>query len=180
MAETLRGGISLGLCGFGFWSHDIGGFEGTPNAALFKRWLAFGLLSSHSRLHGSTSYRVPWSIDDESAEVCRFFTELKTRLLPYILQAAQEAHKKGVPVLRAMFLEFPDDPACAYLDRQYMIGPDLLVAPVFSEDGEVSYYLPAGEWKQYLTNETAQGGRWITEKHDFMSLPMWVRAGAQL
>jgi alpha-D-xyloside xylohydrolase len=180
MAETLRGGLSLGLCGFGFWSHDIGGFEGTPNAALFKRWLAFGLLSSHSRLHGSTSYRVPWSIDEESAEVCRFFTELKTRLLPYILKAAQEAHKKGVPVLRAMFLEFPDDPACAYLDRQYMLGPDLLVAPVFSEDGEVSYYLPAGEWKQYLTNETAQGGRWITEKHDFMSLPIWVRAGAQI
>jgi len=83
MAETLRGGLSLSLSGFGFWSHDIGGFEGIPNAALFKRWLAFGLLSSHSRLHGSHSYRVPWSVDEESAEVCRFFTELKSRLMPY-------------------------------------------------------------------------------------------------
>ena len=177
MAETLRGGLSLGLCGFGFWSHDIGGFEGTPNAALFKRWLAFGLLSSHSRLHGSTSYRVPWSVDEESAEVCRFFTELKSRLKPYLLQAAREAHEKGIPVLRAMFLEFPHDPACLYLDRQYMLGPDLLVAPVFSENGEVSYYLPDGEWKQYLTGETARGGGWRTEKHGFLSLPIFMRGG---
>jgi alpha-D-xyloside xylohydrolase len=180
MAETLRGGLSLGLCGFGFWSHDIGGFEGTPNAALFKRWLAFGLLSSHSRLHGSTSYRVPWSVDEESAEVCRFFTDLKARLLPYILKAAQEASKKGIPVLRAMFLEFPDDQSCAYLDRQYMLGPDLLVAPVFSEDGEVSYYLPEGEWKQLLTGETVQGGRWISEKHGYLSMPLLVRPGKEL
>jgi len=179
MAETLRGGLSLGLSGFGFWSHDIGGFEGIPNAALFKRWLAFGLLSSHSRLHGSYSYRVPWNVDDESVEVCRFFTALKTRLLPYILKAAQEAHEKGVPVLRAMFLEFPGDPACAYLDRQYMLGPDLLVAPVFNEDGEVSYYLPDGEWTRLLTGEIIRGGRWITEKHGFLSLPLLQRETQQ-
>jgi alpha-D-xyloside xylohydrolase len=186
MAETLRGGLSLSLSGFGFWSHDIGGFEGTPNAALFKRWLAFGLLSSHSRLHGSTSYRVPWSVDEESADVCRFFTELKTRLKPYILQSAHEACNRGIPVLRAMFLEFPDDPACAYLDRQYMLGPDLLVAPIFSEDGEVSYYLPEGEWTKLLTGEkvksgaAGQGGCWKTEKHGFLSLPLLVRGGKKI
>jgi len=175
MAETLRGGLSLGLSGFGFWSHDIGGFEGTPNAALFKRWLAFGLLSSHSRLHGSTSYRVPWSVDEESAEVCRFFTELKLRLKPYILRSAREACERGIPVLRAMFLEFPNDPACAYLDCQYMLGPDLLVAPVFSEDGKVSYYLPEGEWTRLLTGEKVKGGGWKTEQHGFLSLPLLVR-----
>jgi alpha-D-xyloside xylohydrolase len=180
MAETLRGGLSLGLSGFGFWSHDIGGFEGTPNAALFKRWLAFGLLSSHSRLHGSHSYRVPWSVDEESADVCRFFLELKMRIKPYILRAAKEAHEKGIPVLRAMFIEFPDDPACAYLDRQYMLGPDLLAAPVFSEDGEVSYYLPEGEWKHLLTGETVKGGGWRTEKHGYLSMPLLVRPGAQI
>nr|AGS51526.1 alpha-xylosidase [uncultured bacterium contig00004] len=181
MAETLRGGLSLGLCGFGFWSHDIGGFEGTPNAALFKRWLAFGLLSSHSRLHGSTSYRVPWSVDEESADVCRFFTELKTKLLPDILKAAQEACEKGIPVLRAMIIEFPGDPACEYLDRQYMLGSNLLVAPVFSESGEVTYYLPEGEWTQVITGETVtvgganRGGCWKTEKHGFLSIPIWKR-----
>jgi len=175
MAETLRGGLSLGLSGFGFWSHDIGGFEGVPNAALFKRWLAFGLLSSHSRLHGSYSYRVPWNVDEESSEVCRFFTELKSRLMPHILQAAREAHEKGIPVLRAMFIEYPDDPACVYLDRQYMLGSKLLVAPVFREDGEVTYYLPEGEWKQYITGENVKGGRWITEKHGFLSLPLFEK-----
>ncbi|MCL2805402.1 MAG: alpha-xylosidase [Treponema sp.] len=181
MAETLRGGLSLGLCGFGFWSHDIGGFEGTPNASLFKRWLAFGLLSSHSRLHGSTSYRVPWSVDEESCQsetaldVCRFFTELKKSLMPFLLKASKEACEKGTPVLRAMFLEFPDDPACAYLDRQYMLGSDLLVAPVFSEDGDVTYYLPEGEWTQVITGETAKGGCWKTENHGFLSIPLWRR-----
>jgi len=180
MAETLRGGLSLSLSGFGFWSHDIGGFEGIPNASLFKRWLAFGLLSSHSRLHGSHSYRVPWSVDEESAEVCRFFTELKTKLMPYIIKSSKEAHEKGIPVLRAMFLEFPDDPTCAYLDRQYMLGGDLLVAPVFSENNTVTYYLPEGEWKQYITGETIKGGRWITETHGFLSMPVLIRAGAKI
>jgi len=95
--------------------------------------------------------------------------------MPHIKKAAREAHEKGIPVLRAMFIEYPDDPACAYLDRQYMLGSDLLVAPVFREDGEVTYYLPAGEWKQYLTGETVKGGRWITEKHGFLSLPLFER-----
>jgi alpha-D-xyloside xylohydrolase len=182
MAETLRGGLSLSLSGFGFWSHDIGGFEGTPNASLFKRWLAFGLLSSHSRLHGSYSYRVPWNIDEESADVCRFFTELKLRIMPYLLKTSREAHERGIPVLRAMFLEFPDDPSCAYLDRQYMLGEDLLVAPVFNEDNNVTYYLPKGEWKQLITGEKIKNdqGGWRTETHNFFSLPLWAREGAEL
>jgi alpha-D-xyloside xylohydrolase len=79
-----------------------------------------------------------------------------------------------------MFLEFPGDPACAYLDRQYMLGPDLLVAPVFSEDGTVSYYLPAGKWTRLLSGETVQGGGWKTESHGFLSLPLLVRSGAAL
>jgi len=180
MAETLRGGLSLGLCGFGFWSHDIGGFEGKPDAGLFKRWLAFGLLSSHSRLHGSTSYRVPWSVDEESADVCRFFTELKAKLMPQIKKASQEACEKGTPVLRTMFLEFPDDPVCSYLDLQYMLGSDLLAAPIFNDDpdqkqGEVTYYLPKGGWTQVITGEKAQGPIWRTEKHGYMSMPLWKR-----
>ena len=84
MAETLRGGLSLASSGFGFWSHDIGGFEGAPDAAVFKRWLAFGLLSSHSRLHGSDSYRVPWAFDEEAVDVARLFTRLKLSLMPYL------------------------------------------------------------------------------------------------
>ena len=128
MAESLRGGLSLCLSGFGFWSHDIGGFEDTATPDLYKRWAAFGLLSSHSRLHGSKSYRVPWLFDEEAVDVLRYFTKLKCCLMPYIFAAACEAAKQGIPVMRAMMLEFPDDPGCDYLDLQYMLGESLLVA----------------------------------------------------
>lgn len=175
MAASLRAGLSLGLCGFGFWSHDIGGFIGTPTPDLYKRWCAFGLLSSHSRLHGNDSYRVPWLFDEEAVEVLRFFTKLKCRLMPYLYGIAREAHERGIPVMRAMVLEFPDDPACDYLDRQYMLGDALLVAPVFSPDGTVDYYLPSGRWTSFLTGQVIEGGRWLREKHNYLSLPLMVR-----
>jgi alpha-D-xyloside xylohydrolase len=175
MAESLRGGLSLGLSGFGFWSHDIGGFEGTPSAAVYKRWVAFGLLSSHSRLHGNRSYRVPWLFDEEAVNVLRKFTKLKSRLMPYLFARALEARDKGTPLMRAMILEFPEDPTCDYLDRQYMLGESLLVAPVFSDDNTVSYYLPAGRWTNFFTGEIVTGPGWMRETHDFMSLPLMVR-----
>jgi alpha-D-xyloside xylohydrolase len=175
MAESLRGGLSLGLSGFGFWSHDIGGFEGTPPAAVYKRWVQFGLLSSHSRLHGSQSYRVPWLFDEEAVDVLRAFTQLKCRLMPYLYGQALEAASHGVPMMRAMLLEFPNDPTCDFLDRQYMLGDSLLVAPVFSTNGEVTYYLPAGRWTNFLTGEVVEGPGWLHETHDFMNMPLLVR-----
>jgi alpha-D-xyloside xylohydrolase len=178
MAESLRGGLSLSLSGFGFWSHDIGGFEGTPDPAVFKRWLAFGLLSSHSRLHGSSSYRVPWEFGDEAVDVTRKFTRLKHRLMPYLYEAATEAHRAGVPLMRPMLLEFPEDPTTRALDRQYMLGPDLLVAPVFAADGDVEFYLPEGTWTHLLTGEQVQGPGWRRETHGFDSLPLYVRPSA--
>ncbi|MCB9159936.1 MAG: alpha-xylosidase [Caldilineaceae bacterium] len=180
MAESLRGGLSLALCGFGFWSHDISGFEQTAPPAVYKRWCAFGLLSSHSRLHGSQSYRVPWLFDDESVDVLRYFTKLKCRLMPYLFNAARQAHEAGTPVMRPMLLEFPDDPGCDTLDRQYMLGDALLVAPVFSDDGTVDYYLPAGEWTHFLTGAVVQGGGWRREQHDYLSLPLLVRSNSAI
>ena len=175
MAETLRGGLSLSLCGFGFWSHDIAGFESTATPDLYKRWVAFGLLSSHSRLHGNSAYKVPWLYDEEAVDVLRFFTKLKCRLMPYIFSAAVQATERGIPVLRPMVLEFPDDLACLYLDRQYMLGDSLLVAPVFSEDGYVEYYVPEGIWTNILTGEKIEGGKWRKEKHGYFSLPLLAR-----
>jgi alpha-D-xyloside xylohydrolase len=175
MAESLRGGLSLGLSGFGFWSHDIGGFEGKPPADIYKRWIAFGLLSSHSRLHGSSSYRVPWEFDDESVDVLRFFTGLKCRLMPYLFAQAVEARQSGLPVMRAMLLEFPDDPTSDFLDRQYLLGDSLLVAPIFRPDGLAEYYVPAGRWTHFLTGDSVVGPRWVREIHDYQSLPLLVR-----
>lgn len=174
MAESLRGGLGLCLSGFGFWSHDTGGFEGTASADLYKRWLAFGLLSSHSRLHGSNSYRVPWLFGDEAVEVCRKFSKLKNTLMPYLYAKAVEVHETGVPMMRAMLLEF-DELGCEDCDRQYMLGDALLVAPVMREDGSVDYYLPAGIWTHLLSGETIEGAGWRRDSYDFFSLPLYVR-----
>ena len=176
MAESLRGGLSLSLSGFGYWSHDIGGFEGNPDPALFKRWLAFGLLSSHSRLHGNESVRVPWSIDEEAVDVTRTFAYLKKKLHPYLVETMREVSEKGLPMMRPMLLAFPEDPTSWFLDQQYMLGPDLLVAPVFNAEGDVTFYLPAGKWRNYFTDEIIEGGRWLTESHGFNSLPLYMRA----
>jgi alpha-D-xyloside xylohydrolase len=178
MAAQLRAGLSLSLSGFSFWSHDIGGFFSKPTPDLFKRWIAFGLLSSHSRLHGDSSYRVPWDYDEETVSVLKHFTELRNCLIPYIYSLAWNANKNGIPVMRPMILEFPDDSACSYLDRQYMLGPSLLVAPVLESSGHVSFYLPEGVWTDFWTEKQHSGGRWLTQKCDYYSLPLFVQNNA--
>lgn len=175
MEESLRGGLSLLMSGFGFWAHDIGGFENTSTADVYKRWVAFGLLSSHSRLHGSTSYRVPWVYDEEAVDVLRFFTKLKASLMPYLFEAGIQANRDGIPTMRSMVLEFPQDRNCSYLDKQYMFGESLLVAPIFNEESIAEYYLPKGTWTNFFTGEEVEGNQWITEKHDYMSIPLMVK-----
>ncbi len=180
MAETLRGGLSLALSGFGFWSHDISGFEQTAKPDVYKRWVAFGMLSTHSRLHGSTSYRVPWLFDDESVDVLRHFTRIKHRLMPYLYAASLEAHHKGIPVMRPMMMEFVEDYTCQTLDMQYMLGSNLLCAPIFSEDGMAHYYLPKGRWTHLISNEVREGGQWYHEYFDYFSLPLYVKENSVL
>lgn len=180
MEESLRGGLSLLMSGFGFWAHDIGGFESTSTADVYKRWVAFGLLSSHSRLHGSSSYRVPWVYDEEAVDVVRFFTRLKARLMPYLYNISINAANTGVPTMRSMVLEFTQDKTCHYLDKQYMLGDSLLVAPIFNEESLAEYYLPAGIWTNFFTGETKEGAAWVTETHSYTSIPLMVRENSIL
>lgn len=177
MAETLRGGLSLSCGGFGFWSHDISGFEQTATPDIYKRWCQFGLLSSHSRLHGSDSYRVPWVFDEEACVVLKEMVELKCRLMPYLYQQAVYASETGIPMLRPMFMEYPKDRTCLTLDLQYMMGDSLLVAPVFKENGEADYYVPEGKWYNLLTDEVKEGGRWYTDTFDYHTMPLLVAPG---
>ncbi|QDP96131.1 alpha-xylosidase [Microlunatus elymi] len=180
MAESLRGGMSLALSGFGYWSHDIGGFEGTPDPGVFKRWVAFGLLSSHSRLHGSSSYRVPWAFDEEAVDVTRQFARLKMRLMPYLSRLGEIVHTEGIPIMRPMVLEFAEDRGAATVDTQYLLGDRLLVAPVFDAAGRADFYLPEGTWTHLLTGETLTGPRWHRQQYGFDSLPLFVRPGTVL
>lgn len=177
MEQTIRGGLSLMLSGFSYWSHDIGGFEDKATPDVYKRWVAFGLLSSHSRLHGSTSYRVPWNYDEESVDVLRYYTELKKSLMPYINAARTEAEEYGYPVMRPMMLEFQNDPVCAYLDRQYMLGDKILVAPVFDENGWVEFYLPEGTWVSVDGEDrrVVENGRFFREQRGYMEMPVYIR-----
>ncbi|MDR3190812.1 MAG: alpha-xylosidase [Lactobacillaceae bacterium] len=176
MADTLRGGLSFLSSGFTFWSHDIGGFEENASPAIYKRWTQFGLLSSHSRYHGNIQYRVPWLFDEEAVEVTRKFSKLKMDLMPYIYGQAKASVEAGIPLQRPMFMEFPADANTATLDRQYMLGAEILVAPVMTESGEVDYYLPAGKWEHVLDGrvlEIGENGQWQAETYDFLSLPIW-------
>jgi alpha-D-xyloside xylohydrolase len=179
MAESLRAGLSLCMSGFGFWSHDISGFEKTATPDLYKRWVAFGLLSTHSRLHGSTSYRVPWLFDEESVDVLRFFTNLRCQMMPYLWHQANITASTGYPMLRNMVLEF-NEPACRYLDSQYMLGENLLVAPIFNEEGKSNYYLPKGTWMDFFTGEMVEGGTYYEGSYDYLSLPLYVRPNSIL
>ena len=177
MEQTIRGGLSLMLSGFSYWSHDIGGFEDKSTPDVYKRWAAFGLLSSHSRLHGSTSYRVPWNYDEESVDVLRHYVDLKKALMPYINEARSEAENSGYPVMRPMVIEFQNDPVCAFLDRQYMLGNKVLVAPVFDPEGWVEFYLPEGTWVSVDGSDkrVVTSGKFFKEKRGYLEMPIYIR-----
>ena len=175
MEQSLRGGLSLTMSGFGYWSHDIGGFEQTSTPDVYKRWAAFGLFSSHSRLHGSTSYRVPWAYDEEAVDVVRFFTRLKAKLMPYLYRNAIETSRTGVPVMRSMVLEYTEDKNCTFLDKQYFFGDSMLAAPIFNEESRAEFYLPKGIWTHFLTGKVYEGGQWYEEPCGYLSIPVFVK-----
>ena len=127
-------------------------------------------------MHGSSTYRVPWNYGEEAKDVASFFAKTKNELMPYIYSHACRSAETGIPLMRSMILEFPEDKNVTYLDRQYMLGPDMLVAPVFDKNGDVDVYLPEGVWTDYFTNETYIGGKWYSFKNvSYMYIPCYVR-----
>ena len=177
MASTLRGGLSMGVCGHAFWSHDIGGFHYQPTPELYVRWMQFGAFSPLARAHGMST-RLPWDYGDAALRITREYVRLRYRLLPYIYTYACLAHETSLPILRAMALEFPDDPCTYTMDLQYMFGSELMVAPIFNDEGRRHVYFPAGRWIDYWTHEviTGPGARLIEAPLDV--LPLYVRANA--
>ena len=184
MAAALRAGLSLSMSGISMWSHDIGGFWNPrlfepPDPTLYIRWAQFGLLSSHARFHGVRG-REPWYYGEKAVEVVREFARLRMRLLPYIYSLAQEAEDTGVPVVRPLVLEYPDDPAAATVDYEYLLGPDLLVVPVMNAEGRALVYLPEGEWRDWWTGEVRTGPSHIRLDVPIERLPLYARAGATI
>jgi alpha-D-xyloside xylohydrolase len=177
LASTIRGGLSAGLSGLPFWSNDIGGYRGMPSAELYVRWAQFGLFGSHSRMHGD-SPREPWFFGEEAVAVVREYALLRYELFPYLYSAAFESGLKGLPVIRALPLAFPDDPNVFDKDLEYMFGPWLLVAPVIKPGGKHSVYLPKGTWFDYWTGERLEGPKNLLLQAPIGTLPLYVRAGA--
>lgn len=179
LAFTMRGGLSLGLSGVPFWSNDIGGYRGHPSEALYIRWAQFGLLCSHARCHGE-SQREPWYFGERAVAIFRHYARLRYRLFPYLYSCAHQATLSGLPVLRAMPLAFPHDPNCADKDFQYMLGPDLLLAPVIREDNQCGVYLPPGEWFDIWSDQKFHGPQTMNLNMALEQMPIFVRAGAAL
>lgn len=177
MACNLKAGLGYALSGFPFWSHDIGGFKGTPSPELYVRWAQFGMFTSHSRCHGTNS-REPWEFGKEAMDIFRFYAKFRYRLIPYIYSYAHSAHQTGLPLLRPMVLEYQEDPNTYDKDLQYMFGKEFLTAPVFNESGEVSVYLPEGGWIDFWTHEQYEGPKTLRYKADLKTLPLFVRANS--
>jgi alpha-D-xyloside xylohydrolase len=160
MAATLRAGLSFGLSGFTYWSHDVGGFVRAPSADLYRRWLPFGALTSHTRCHGAPP-REPWAFDEAFVDDFRRAVELKYSLMPYIYAQAQQSSAHGWPMLRALFLEYPDDPTSWLIEDEYLFGSDLLVAPMIEAGNDRQVYLPPGAWIDYQTGKVYRGAQWL-------------------
>lgn len=157
MAATLRGGLSFGLSGFSFWSHDIGGFVTAAPEDLYRRWTPFGMLTSHVRSHGNPPTE-PWEYSEEFMEVFRKADNMRYELMPYIYAQAKHSSENGLPMLRAMFVEYPNDPGSWLVDDQYLFGSDMLVAPLFEDVESRDVYLPPGQWIDYQSGESYSGG----------------------
>lgn len=182
MLASLRGGLSAGFNGEAFWSSDIGGFTGPePSPELFIRWAQLGLLSPLCRFHGANSPREPWYFGEKAVEVVRHYAKLRYRLLPYFRRVAGEAYASGIPLMRHLHLECPGEPGTEFIDDQFFLGPDLLVAPVFTAGAlHRQVYFPSGEWEALEENKgpVYEGGRWHEVAAPLERIPLFHRAGA--
>jgi alpha-D-xyloside xylohydrolase len=178
MAAQLRAGLSMGLSGFTYWSHDVGGFVQQAPRDLYRRWLAFGVLTSHTRTHGAPP-REPWEYDAALTADFRRAVELKYALMPYILAQAKLSSERGWPMLRALFFEHPDDPTAWLVEDEYMFGQDLLVAPLFADSATSRrVYLPPGTWIDYQSRRAYEGARWVDVTAGEIPVVLMVRDGA--
>jgi alpha-D-xyloside xylohydrolase len=179
LAFTVRGGLSAGMSGIPFWSNDIGAYRGTPSEELYIRWAQFGLFCSHSRMHGD-SPREPWAFGERALGIVRKMIALRYSLIPYIYSTAHEAQRTGLPVIRALPLMFPNDPQCVGNDLEYLLGPWLLVAPIYDPSGQRRVYLPEGSWIDWWTGEMYEGMKSVSVQAPLDRFPLFVRAGAIL
>ncbi len=175
---SIRSGLSMGMSGFTFWSHDIGGFLGRPTPECYVRWAQAGMFCSHSRCHGAGNPREPWTFGEQAENIFREYDKLRYKLIPYIYSQSKQLIKSGMPMMQHMILQYPTDPTCAYIEDAWMFGDAFLVAPVLDETDRRRVYLPQGSWYNYHTNAISEGGNWYDVYAPLEVLPLYVKAGA--
>ncbi len=179
MLCSLRGGLSLGLCGFTFWSQDTGGFMGTPSDDLYVRWTQLTIFQSHIRYHGTgPRYREPWNYEIRTQEIVRKYLNFRYQLIPYIYTESQVAASQGLPLLRPLVLEFQTDPTVFNIEDQFLCGRNLLIAPILTKSNTRNIYIPEGIWFDYWTGDQLTGPQWITRTVGLDFVPIFVRAGS--
>ncbi|SHI54024.1 glycoside hydrolase family 31 protein [Bacteroides stercorirosoris] len=186
MAGSLKGGLHLGLSGFGFWSHDVPGFHGVPNFMnsvlpddIYVRWTQFGVFSSHLRYHGSAK-REPWYYP-EIAHIIKKWWKLRYKLIPYIVEQSEKTTRTGFPVLRSLIIQHPDDRTCRHIDDQYYFGDNMLVAPVMNAENKRDIYLPEGKWVHFFSGEVYEGRQWLRDQYvPLEKMPVFVKCGASI
>lgn len=177
MVCQLKGGLSMGLSGFPYWSHDVGGFHGASNPELYVRWMQMGVFSSHIRTHGFFT-REPWDFGREAFEITRKYLKLRYRLMPYIYSQAQKCAQLSLPMMRALVIEYQQDENVHGIDNQYLFGDYFMVAPVMNSRNSRKLYLPEGTWTNYWTKEQVNGGRWLDINAPLDTLPLFVKENA--
>jgi alpha-D-xyloside xylohydrolase len=181
MLNVLRGGLSLGMCGFSYWSQDVGGFMFSPSDKLYIRWSQFGIFNSHMRYHGSPPrYREPWNYESGTQDLIRDLLNLRYRMFPYIYTESHYCSETGLPMLRALVLEYEKDPTVYNIEDQYLFGRNLLIAPILTEDDERKIYFPEGEWVDYWSLKRYSGKIWIDYACDLDKIPVFIKAGTML
>ena len=175
-------GLNMGLSGVPLWGTDIGGFYpvAPQTAELFVRWFQFGAFNPVFRCHGRNwRMHLPFAYGADVEAVCRRYLELRYRLMPYTYTLAWQAHSKGLPLMRPLALNYPDDPEALDRSSEYLWGDDILVAPV-TRDGARHWpvYLPEGAWYDFWTGEAFLGGRSVMVEAPLDRLPLFVRGGA--
>lgn len=186
MAGSLKGGLHLGLSGFGFWSHDVPGFHGVPNFMnsvlpddIYVRWTQFGVFSSHLRYHGSAK-REPWYYP-KIAHIIKKWWKLRYKLIPYIVEQSKKTTRTGFPVLRPLIMQHPDDKTCRHIDDQYYFGDNMLVAPVMNAENKRDIYLPEGKWVHFFSGEVYEGRQWLRDQYvPLEEMPVFVKCGASI
>ncbi|MHA1267394.1 MAG: TIM-barrel domain-containing protein [Candidatus Helarchaeota archaeon] len=178
---SLRGGLSLGLSGFTYWSQDTGGFIGIPTDEAYIRWTQMSIFQSHIRFHGTgPRFREPWNYEPATQEIVRKFLTFRYQLIPYLYCESQIASSKGLPLLRPLVLEFQADPSVYNIEDQFLCGRNLLVAPILTQNRTRLLYLPSGRWYDYWTDESLEGPLWISKHCDLEQIPLYIRAGVIL